>query len=550
MNGLEQIQHHLGGQFIDDEMRKADDFLGRVGWMMSWTKKRREIWYECCGKTLVDGEDNTADEEYALSNAMHRKSGCCPYCSAHIHYINRRFVRQNDYTQVYTVHYRMSQAEPNTLLVLGMWSGRRWYHVKLGTAPQDIRTEHEPCSMVILPWNGKPERFVREVLKGPGSYDSWWWGTRAAQDSGGWVLRDHVEGGDKQSITGSGIEYLVCDDLQEITRGTRWEKPAEYAKGAYGVWHSKDRVRPLKMFCTHPAMEYMLGNGMEGLLRGCANEDGTMGLIRWKRKNPREMLGLDGNELARLRRMEPGQVNGAGLLAHRLARKYGQQTKLEDVMNLTAQMGGVRYSNQKQLKSALERYGQRWGVTRILRYLAREKEHIAIWLDYMEELIQLGEAGDEARVFPRDLRGAHAETSARVRYKEDAVTGEKVIQRAEKLKNLSFEACGMILSPFETAEEIIREGSSQHICIGSYVKSYADGRTTLMKLRRMDAKDVPFHAVEMSSDGKHVVQCRGAYNETYPEDEAAVRAFWAAYDAARNVHNQIHLNISRREKTA
>lgn len=550
MTGLEAIQQHLGGQFIDDEMRKADNFLGRTGWLMSWTAKRKEIWYECCGKTLVQSDDNTPDEEHALYGAVHRKGGICPYCCAHVTYLNRRFVSMNDHTQVYTVHYRMSRAEPNTLLVLGMWSGRRWYRAKNGTDPKEIRTEHEPCSMVILPWDGKPARFVREVMKSAGAYNSWWWGSRTAQGSGGWVKRERVEGGDRQSITGSGIKYLICDDLLETVRGTRWEKPAAFAKSQTGVYYSADRVRPLKMFCTHPAMEYMLGNGMEGILRDCAREDGTMGGIRWRRKSPKEMLQLDGNELARLRKMDPEKVNGAGLMVLRVARSMGQKVKLEDAMEVTGGHSRLNYHSQNQLKGTLERYGRRWGVMRILRYCAKEYGRLAMWEDYMKELAELGEAEDETRAFPRDLRTAHAETSARMRYKNDAPTYEKLILRAEELQKMAFEACGLILSPFETAQEVIREGSYQHICIGSYVNSYAEGRTNLFKLRRADAPEVPFHAVEMSARDGQLIQCRGAYNETYPEDEAVVRAFWAAWDEAHHTHSELHLSISRRERIA
>ena len=337
MTALELIDRHLGGQFIDDEMRKADNFLGRVGWLMHWTSKRKTIWYECCGHTLEMAEDNTPDEEHALYKAAHRKKGYCPYCSSAVYYINRKYVSKSDYTEVYTVHYRMSRAEPNTLLVLGMWSGRRWYQAKLGREPQDIQPEHEACSLVVLPWGDKPQRFVREQLRGPGSYDSWWWGSRASAESGGWGRRTNVEGGDRQSITGCSIEYLICDDLAETVRGTRWEKPVRFVKHLRSVPYTCDLVNPLKTFCTHPAMEYMLGNGMEGIARSCLRGDGTLALIRWKQRKPADMLGLDTNELARLRRMEPKHVNGYGLLALRYAKRFGQRAKLEDAMKLCSQ---------------------------------------------------------------------------------------------------------------------------------------------------------------------------------------------------------------------
>lgn len=553
MTGLEIIEKHLGGEFATEEMKKtADDLLGRVGWLMSWNSKRKEIWYECCRHRLEQCDSNTVDEEMALYHAEHRKKGVCPYCGANVYYIKRQHAAQTDYTEVYTVWYRMSQTEPNTLLVLGMWSGRRWYQVKLGRSPEEIQTEHEACSLVMLPWGAKPERHIREVLHGPGSYDSWWWGARAEAGSGGWVKRSRVEGADRQSIRGGGIEYLLCNQLEDVTRGTRWEKPAEFVKCRWHNAYTVDRVRQLQTFCTHTAMEYMLGNGMEGIVRSCIAGDGTLPMIRWKRKKPTEMLGLDSNELARLRRMDPEKVSGLGLIILKYARQYGQRVKLEDAMAIACN-SCISSNFASEIKHAAENYGQRLGVMRILRYCSQSYGRLRMWLDYMGELTVLGEAADEARAFPRDLYAAHAETSSRVRYRSDPVTVEKVEKRAEKLaKEFTFEACGLHMEPFTSPQEIIREGTAQNICIGSYVNSYANGRTILLKLRRADQPDVPFHAVEMSTDGRTLVQCRGYANKTYAEDEAAVRGFWAAWDKAHGTINHVYLTINheREVKTA
>ena len=548
MTGIEVIQKHLGGKFITKEMEKqADQFLGRIGWIMSERKGKREIWYECCGHTLHEELCTDPDELEALYTYDHRKPGRCPYCNAAIRYMRRRHAGKDDYTQVYTVWYRMSQAEPNTLLVLGMWSGRRWYKVKTcGADPREIRTEHEACSLVVLPWDGKPLRYVREVLKGHGSYDSWLWGTRAAQDSGGWVKRDRVEGGDRQSITGAPIEYIICGDLTQTVCGTRWAKPVIFADTLRNIYCTRDRVWPLSLFCTHPAMEYMLGNGMEGLVRSCMRHDGSLSLIRWKQKKPQDMLQLDGNELARLRRMDPAKVNTVGLLALRKAREYGQRVKLEDAMQ-AGTADKLSYSTLKDVRAILDRWGNRYGAIRILRYCGQQHGRLSLWRDYMNELAQLGEADDPARVFPRDLHTAHAETAARIRYSQDARTGEKVIRRAELLKGLAFEACGLRLEPFRTAEEIVREGSMQHICIGSYVTSYADGRTILLKLRRAGAPDEPFHAVELRKD-LTLVQCRGFRNQTWAEDEAVVRAFWKAWDAVHGTKTTVRLDIAHHKE--
>ena len=541
MTGTEIIKKHLGGTFITEEMEKtADETLGRIGWILHWRKERREIWYECCGRTLVESDHNDAEEEYALYQTAHRKKGHCPYCGAAVRYLNKRWVKESDYTETYTVWHCMSQTEPNTLLVLGMWSGRRWYQAKYGKDPEEITTEHEPCSLVVLPWNGKPERYVREVMKQP--YSSWFWECRSSDDAERWCKRDKVEGGDRQSLTGCGIQYLVCTKLREVVAGTRWEKPVQFAAECRNVSNTCDGVKLLEPFCRHPQMEYMIGNGLEGILTSCMKHDGTMQLIRWKKKKPADMFGIDPNELARLRRMNPGDTSGLGLYILRKAKELGQRVKLEDAMDVAKRHSHtpIRYA-----KEAMNAYGERWGVMRIMRYCARSGGALCMWMDHVRDLQMLGEAGDETQVFPRDLYERHAATQQRIRYQTDEETDKMVAQRAEDLKKMAFEACGLRLAPFETAKEILSEGTAQSICIGGYIKSYANGNTILLKLRRAEEPDKPFHAVEMTKDGKILVHCRGYKNKTFPEDEAVVRAFWKAWDEARGTHTDVFLSINR-----
>lgn len=548
MTGEEIIQIHLGGQFMDDEMRKGSEELLRcAAWMTEWTKKKREIYYECCGNTLTESEQNTPEEEWALSQAVHRTNSVCPYCRREVYHINRRHTSQRDYTEVYTVWYRMSRTQPNTLLVLGMWSGRRWYKGKQ-IHPSFIQTEHEPCSLVMLPWGAKPERHIRERLMGLNGYDRWFWGARG---SGEWAKRRDIQGGDMQSLEGGRIDYLICNKLQEVVTGTRWEKVLKWANETSNVNYSKDRVLPLYLFCDHPAMEYMIGNGLEGILKSCLRRDGTLSLIRWKQKTPQKMFQLDGNELARLRRMKPEETNGLGLMALHYAKLYGQKVKIEEAMQFSETLRYHAYT--ALIRKALSRYGERWGVMKILRY-AVQRGSLTLWMDYMQELYILGEADSEERVFPKDLHEAHAQTGARIKFKNDAETAQKVEQMAQKwAEKFTFEACGLRLEPFASAVEIVAEGRIQKICIGNYVSTYAAGNTILLKLRRKDKPEEPFHAVEISRDGKRLIQCRGYMNYTHEADKAQVLGFWAEWDRHHQTKTDVHLVINphtREAKTA
>ena len=127
----------------------------------------------------------------------------------------------------------------------------------------------------------------------------------------------------------------------------------------------------------------------------------------------------------------------------------------------------------------------------------------------------------------------------------------RIRKRAEALAGrYSFQACGLVLAPFQSATDIIREGMAQSICIGTYVERYASGGTILCTLRREDAPEEPFHAVEFSRTTGAMVQCRGAHNRTLDVDEQLIRDFWAAWDAARGMETTVNLIIEHTKEDA
>ena len=95
----------------------------------------------------------------------------------------------------------------------------------------------------------------------------------------------------------------------------------------------------------------------------------------------------------------------------------------------------------------------------------------------------------------------------------------------------------------------MREGTMQHICIGSYVERYAGGGTILCKLRRAAEPDKPWHAVEFTTGGA-MVQCRGDHNRSEEEDLPVLKRFWAAWDRARKTKTELHVQVRRKERAA
>ncbi len=179
------------------------------------------------------------------------------------------------------------------------------------------------------------------------------------------------------------------------------------------------------------------------------------------------------------------------------------------------------------------------------RVLADIKSAIE-WRDYYAQLERIGEdMNNTALLLPRDLHAMHQRMSARERILEDEKKAREQEIKAKgfekTLKELkrryTFEACGLVLRPYETGREVIDEGRALSICIGSYAGRYLEGKTILCCLRRAEAPDVPWRAVEFSALSGGLVQDRGYKNDVRqtipPEDRRAIDGFWQAWNEHR-----------------
>lgn len=78
---------------------------------------------------------------------------------------------------------------------------------------------------------------------------------------------------------------------------------------------------------------------------------------------------------------------------------------------------------------------------------------------------------------------------------------------------LLFVVCVIV---FPLADDIIREGSNLHHCVGTYVSKVADGRSAILFVRRLSNPKKSYYTIEYS-DNK-VVQLKGFGNQDPPEN--------------------------------
>ena len=81
----------------------------------------------------------------------------------------------------------------------------------------------------------------------------------------------------------------------------------------------------------------------------------------------------------------------------------------------------------------------------------------------------------------------------------------------------------MIVIP-SSAEDLRREGQILHHCVGTYVERVAEGKTTILFIRKTESPEEPYYTMEWRDE--KVIQCRGMRNKDMtPDVEAFVTAF-------------------------
>ena len=91
----------------------------------------------------------------------------------------------------------------------------------------------------------------------------------------------------------------------------------------------------------------------------------------------------------------------------------------------------------------------------------------------------------------------------------------------EKRKHYEYEDDEFIIRLPKDVYEIINEGTRQSICIGCYTTRHSKGETNLFFLRRKDAENVPFYAIEMNNN-KIIVQIHGHSNKWLGNNPEAI----------------------------
>lgn len=179
-------------------------------------------------------------------------------------------------------------------------------------------------------------------------------------------------------------------------------------------------------------------------------------------------------------------------------------------------------------------------ILHILRYLQKHPDEGHYYCDYMHASGQLGEY--EYGITPSiPIREAHDRTVARIKNKHDMDTKKRFEMAVRTSDYLYLTTCGdekddevfakdpfMVIAP-EISDDLFGESENMHNCVRIYVREVARRSTRIYFLRKKEEPDKSFGTIEVSSDGRRLIQAKAFANEKLPREAQEYVIKWCRY---------------------
>lgn len=433
--------------------------------------------------------------EFETVGLKHNKKTTCPHCNSTCIVKASGMKRSRLYDEAFVVFYEKSAIDPKVIVARGMNVERNYS----GDYKQ-VETQYV-CRYYYIFEMGKPV-----MLK------SWWSGTN-------FDICSSVFSGYYQGHNNSWDMKLCCshDSIKKAIAGT----PFQYSMYDSFYENNADMVEYFALYAKYPCIEYLTKFGFKNLVEDKLYKNNTYGAINWKGKTFNKVLRLSKKELEEIKAANV-DVTSLFLRLYQISKKDGSNFSSSELSKVSVSDFNNYSDLQKVLKYASLRQTLKYAEKQLEKnkgnYYYSKSRVISTWKDYINDCIELEmDLTKDSVLFPKDLYKAHQNTLKKVKYLGDELLNKKIQQRLDILQRYCFEDSGIMIRPAESTEELIKEGNALDHCVGGYAKSYANGRTIILLIRKVDAPDKPLCTMEISS--KNVIkQVRAKSNRDPKED--------------------------------
>jgi len=263
----------------------------------------------------------------------------------------------------------------------------------------------------------------------------------------------------------------------------------------------------------HPQLEYFIKAGLSKLAVDYVDKKLGRVYFNWKSNDLKKILRLSKPELSYFAENDAGGRYSAyirfrrdyfcGRSPQETIRYFDEFLYCMHIMDSIRKLTGLNY---KQIMDYTLKKMNREGTVFFT----------TCWRDYLNECQILNyDMTDDVVIRPKDLFAAHERTSSIIKIEQDRLAQEKLAALILERQDMTCTdlELGLLIRQPNAIDEIAAEGAALSHCVGGYAARHAEGKLTILFLRRLSDPETPYYTMEVSNDLK-IVQCRGYKNNT------------------------------------
>ena len=449
-----------------------------------------------CGKNII-----------LPSDLGHKDGATCPKCGAQGEVVHgwRRPITAAKY---YFTYYERCLYDKEAIIARS-FAVYRYLHADTGLIEDDFvpREYYLLRQSGVEHWSHTSDAFGRD-----------WWDKRKTLYAKDYVMRGCgyvVHSGQEQLmplLPDSWLKYSQLDAYIRLTNG------------------DGDVFKYAEHYRKHPQLEYLMKMGLWNIIDEGLSKHSFNGLFSWRGQTPQKLLGVkvNKNDMLALSAL----ATDIDTLKLSLYLKKNTKLSLAELARKRKELGRLSRHDTCAHFECLKKAGI--STEMALNYIKKQDQEtsrglyyvLIDWVDYIRDCEKLElDMTDTAVVKPRDLQHAHQNVVAQLKIKTNELLDKQIAKLLKARERYNFSDGGLIARVAASAEELIAEGNALHHCVGTYVDKYANGKCTIVLIRKQSEPNKPYYTMELSPRGG-IVQVRGSHNCGMTKD---VEAFVEAY---------------------
>ena len=448
--------------------------------------RNKECFCSYCGEHYIVSES----EEYDVFHSKHNDTVECPKCKRETKHIALGRIKHINRYNTYDCRYAFMSHDEKYVYIYCCCFHHEFFWKFLDTPASSITRLNDHLYRLA------PGEF-KMLTKG--YYD-------------GWINEKNP----KEPFNFCGYKpYLIHDHDNALTQS--------HLK--YSQFDKFGRLRKIKYLCLYslyPSMEMFLKLGFPDAVYEWIDENKPhRRVFDWNATKPAAALKLTPQEFKVFQKTNKNNLLTSTILdSYKKLKKHDSKVSFDDVISVLS-----RYIFLKDFIDIVKLTGK--STRYCLNYLQNQyflvngekiktpslSYTMTTYKDYIQAGTKLGyDLKNPVVLLPKDLYTAHDTAIRLVKYEEnkEKIEHMKKIDVARREKYEYTDERFIITLPPDM-QSIIDEGKALSHCVGGYADRHAEGKTTILFLRKVTEPAVPFYTVEI--DGNKIRQYHGFAND-------------------------------------